>query len=1004
MNTLKEIIASLNAVFGKRNVFEYEDDCGTSIQISAEKFQQDIKKLGTALLSLGVKNERIGVVGRNRYEWIAAYYAVVCSGNIVVPLDAEANSQEQIDILKRCGCKMLIYSSYNAELAELFFGTVQGVRLVDMYWEDADGNSNNRFSLKYLMSYGGKLLENGDTAFDDCVIEKDTHATFIFTSGTTGKSKGVILTHGNIALCSAGMATVAPPMNPCLLVVPLHHVGGLTGIVSRMLCRGETVIINRDLSAIAATMKRFRPKIAWIPPMFLENFYKSIQGYVKKIGTEEKLRELVLQCDTDKKSMEERRTVFKEYLAVLGGEMVAFETGGAPVNPQLIESYGELGIYVSNAYGMSEIAGAITYVRQESVMSKLGSAGTLIPMPGGNFKIYQPNSDGSGEVIISGAAVMQGYLDDKEATDAVFLEIDGVRWFRTGDLGRIDKDEFLYITGRLKNLIILSNGENVSPEELEAALNNLCPEIQEIMVFQDDTHNVIGCEIFLNPEYDSNEARKQFEFALNKFNMSVPVFKRIEYVEYRDSGFERTTAKKAIKRNRNKDTNIAEFFTDTEKIIRDIWCDVLNKQDIDKNQSFFMLGGDSLSVITVVAELEAFFGKSIDAKALYEYNTIAKLSKYIDSAKSESHAKYKYAELLEKQINVAVPRIIAEGKPHITLLTGSTGYLGAHILKELLDKTNDEVYCIIRNYDKYNKVIQYYFNGFTEEQKARVHLLLGDISAPHLGLEADSYDELSANVTRIFHSAADVRHFGEFSVSERVNIYGTFYVAELAAACGAQLNHISTIWVCGKDLCSQKQDSTFDESVLDNGQGYTENIYVHSKYISEVIVNRYKEHGLRVNIFRMGNLVERASDGKFQINSTENGYYTRGLITAALGCMPAELKDYRFDVTPIDKAAEAVVLLAESHNGVWHICDPNEVSFHEHFTEIYGELSVVDLAAFNKKLNILSKISKTANIFMFYLREMSKESVCKHRVTLSSAHTQDALKRFGFAWQKGIAV
>ncbi|MDR0306514.1 MAG: AMP-binding protein [Chitinispirillales bacterium] len=987
VNTLKELVNVAAGKYCDKPAITFERNMEI-ISVSYRKFKSDVDALGTYFYDRFARDAKIALIGENSYEWILTYFAVVNGGKIIVPLDRELPKEDIKNLVLDSGAEVFVFSDAFSYFADYLKANGAPVK-----------HYINKTTLPKFLECGRSLLANNETGFLNYEIDERATTAIVYTSGTTGIAKGAMLSHRGFAHDTVASCQHVKAIGSNMLVLPLHHTLGFTAGVSSMLLQGSEIYINSCLKNVLSDLEKFKPGTIFLVPLFVEIFYKKIWESAKKQGKDKLLKKLIsLSNGLLKIGIDVRRTLFKSVLQAFGGNLALLVSGGAPIDIKYITGLHYFGMNVLNGYGITECSPVVAVNRNSYHHDQ--SVGQVLPCHCCEVKISEPDENGHGEIYVKGDSVMNGYYENEQATKEAF---DG-EWFKTGDIGYFDKEGFLYIAGRKKNLIILKNGKNVYPEDVEFSILNYIPYIKEAVVYSED--NIIVAEVFLDVE-NNPDCVSRLDGDILELNKTLPLYKNIGKTVIRDIEFQKTTTKKIKRHCGDVGKSVinevlgTESFTDTQKKIWDIWASALGRRDFGIDQSFFILDGDSLTAVTVICELEAAFGKALDVRLIYEYNTVEKLAGYIDSKDGARETTvYGYTPLLEREITVAGPKNLPEGGKHVTLLTGCTGYFGAHVLKKLLDGTQDDIYCIIRNKKKHEEVMDYYFGGLSKMECARVHLLQGDVSEPNLGLSDRVYSDLLAKATRVFHSAADVRHFGIWKDSEKANIYGTYYIAELCAACGAQLNHMSSIWVSGKNICSQSQAVVFEENTLDIGQGYTENIYVHSKYISEVLLNKYKDKGLHINTYRLGNLTPRASDGKFQINPTDNGYYMRGAITGKLGCIPLELKDCMFDITPVDKAAEAVVLLASgSGNGVWHIYDHNERSFHDYCSELYGELDIVDIPTFFSKLDVLAKDDKSANVFKFYLHEMLKEDAVKYEICFSSVKTQAALKELNFEWQ-----
>lgn len=523
VRTLKELVDDGCCRFADRVIFE---NAGKDKTITFRTFREEIAALGTFLLSKGMTDAHIALLGENSVEWIRAYFAITNSGNTVVPLDRVLPKEELAEMLCRSDSTALFYSDAYAE-------TVQWLRA------QAGLSVKNYYALSdlSLLEQGRDMLKSGDTAFDDVKVDPDRLASVVFTSGTSGKSKGVMLTHGNLTIDIADGCRYMK-LQDTVIFLPLNHVFAIHGSVYTLFLYGLKGYVAPNLKHMMADLQAHSPGCVCMVPMMLEMIVKGIHAKARMSGTEDQLlaalqksRELMAQ------GVDKRREIFKDVLAGLGGKLEIIISGGAPLDPAVQQELYDMGILVIVGYGITECGPTVTVNRNEYF--RIGSVGIVFLC--NEMKLKDPDADGIGEICVRGTNVMRGYYGDEKATEQAFE--DG--WFMTGDLGRMDEDGFLYLTGRKKNLIVLSNGKNVSPEELEERLRKI-PGVAEVAVY-DDNGKITG-EFYLDREHDP-DADAHLEQGVQAFNDAVPAFKRLAAVKKRETPFEKTTTMK-IKRYR----------------------------------------------------------------------------------------------------------------------------------------------------------------------------------------------------------------------------------------------------------------------------------------------------------------------------------------------------------------------------------------------------------------------------------------------------------------------
>ncbi len=493
----------------------------------------DINGLGAYLFSIGLKDCHIALIDKNSYEWIVSYFAVLLGRDVFVPLDPKLSGEDLAQQLIESDCKGIFYSEHFKEQVDIIRNT-PGMPIT------------NYLELEKFDEYvaeGQKILEGGNREYPDVEVKPEDLACIVFTSGTTGKSKGVMLSHKNLAADATASCKVV--QGHCTVgFLPLNHTySWVSTIFAAFICIGYGYICG-DVKNLVKDFQKYHPQNFAGVPLVIETIYKNIWRTAKRQGTDEKLRKgIKLSRFLLKFGIDIRRKLFKQIHDHLGGNLEMIICGGASLDPEYEQGLYDIGIQTLNGYGITECSPAVTTNRQNNY--KIGSVG--LPMPCNEIKINDPDADGVGEIYVKGDNVMMGYYNDPDATAEAF---DG-EWFKTGDFGRIDKDGFLFFVGRKKNLIILSNGKNVSPEELETKLMQKYHYIKEVMVYEEKSH--IAAEFFLNTE-EYPEAKEWINRDVHEFNKTNPKWKYIRYVKIRDEEFPKTTTLK-IKRNYGATSN-----------------------------------------------------------------------------------------------------------------------------------------------------------------------------------------------------------------------------------------------------------------------------------------------------------------------------------------------------------------------------------------------------------------------------------------------------------------
>ncbi|MBR6620217.1 MAG: AMP-binding protein [Clostridia bacterium] len=531
--TLKEIIIKGTESGGDMKQYAFMDKKTQTEQTRTfNQTWREICGISTYFYSLGLENHaKIAIVADNSFDWMIAYYATLVGGNISVPMDCKLPADDISDQIIRCGCDALVYSDKYASMAEAFKA-------------DPAIPVKHYLSIDEFENYkqiGYKLFDEGCTAAIDAQVKADDLACIVYTSGTTGKSKGVMLTHYNIASnCTASTRVISG--KHAIGFLPLNHTYAWVSALFACYILNEWGYLCESIKTIQADMKSQHPYNLSGVPLVVETIYKRIWRTAKSTGREEILKKgLKISNTLMKFGIDRRRKIFKTIIDNLGGNLSMIVCGGANLDPKYELGMREFGIEVYNGYGMTECSPAVTCNRPGA--HKPGSVGK--PLGCCEIKINNPDEEGVGEIYVKGTNVMAGYYNDPEATAAAF---DG-EWLKTGDHGRIDEDGFLFMVGRKKNLICLSNGKNVSPEEIEDKLSQQIEYIQEVLVY--DENEQIIAELFLNEE-EYPDARERLKADMKNFNNGMASFKRINKTIVRDTEFPKTTTLKIVRKYMQK--------------------------------------------------------------------------------------------------------------------------------------------------------------------------------------------------------------------------------------------------------------------------------------------------------------------------------------------------------------------------------------------------------------------------------------------------------------------
>ncbi len=519
--TVKDVVEVVLKTYQDNPVFRYKQ--GKEVkEKSKEEFVTDVRRLGQILHEMFPKGSHIALLGKTSYEWLSCYFAIMNSENVTVPLDKELSREDLLELIDFADTDCLIYDEEYLDVADF----VREVSEKERTFICMQENSQEKCLNELLEKYSDRVTWIGNPTKEDI-------AEIVFTSGTTGKSKGCILTHGNLAWNAMNGKSFAylTPEDSALSILPINHALEIAAGIMTPFSSGVTICINDSLKYLAKNLLFYKPSAMVVVPLVMETLYKNIwreiekQNKAKKARFAMKMAWVLYRCHIDV-----RRKLFGEILDKLGGNLHLLVVGGAYIEPSLIRDFETWGITVVQGYGITECGPVISCNTDR--YRKFDSTGKVVT--GCEVKLVE------GEIWVKGPIVMQGYYKNPAATLEVFE--DG--WFKTGDLGQVDKEKFLYITGRKKNLIILPNGENVSPEELEQKILRVS-YVKEVVV--SEKAGLIQAEVVLDKEMEP-EAEQKIDADIKALNKSFPTYKKIAKILVREQEFEKTTTRK-IKRN-----------------------------------------------------------------------------------------------------------------------------------------------------------------------------------------------------------------------------------------------------------------------------------------------------------------------------------------------------------------------------------------------------------------------------------------------------------------------
>lgn len=556
---LRDMVQTSAAFFGDKDLYVYKED-KQEVHFSYNQLRDEVERFGTALNVLGIDEGRVAVIGETSAKVTVTYLGTVNAGGVIVPLDRELTEDQIPEFIERAECDMVVYSaSFNGIITKMAVKMPHVKYYIPMKGEDEVDHSLPSapvvMQFDEVLKLGEQALNEHNNSYYLHKIDLDKMCAIIFTSGTTGTSKGVMLSMRNLVAAADSSCKGVPYDSKTRLVsvLPQHHTYEMTCSHLAVINLGASEFINDSLKYTMRNFQNYKPTALVLVPLFVETVYKKIWDNIRKKGMEKKVRGLMKFSDTLlKMGIDLRGVFFKEIQAALGGEVKSMICGGAPISPQILKDFYSFGIVIFEGYGITECAPLVSV--NPNGAARFGSAGK--PVHDEKVRIDKDPAEDFGEIVVKGPNVMLGYYKDEAATKAAFTHdmknFDNNGWFRTGDIGYIDNDGYIFITGRKKNVIILSNGKNVFPEELEEHLSH-DPRIAESVIIGREQNGETIITALVHPDYEKFEGKSDDEIAaeikeaVNDVNRTLPSFKHMTAVEVMKDEFEKTTSKK-IKR------------------------------------------------------------------------------------------------------------------------------------------------------------------------------------------------------------------------------------------------------------------------------------------------------------------------------------------------------------------------------------------------------------------------------------------------------------------------
>ncbi len=540
--SVRELVEWAGRKHGSQTAYSFKRDPrkGEVTRVSFAELRDDVRALATAMLEMGCKGRHVALIGKLSYEWALTYFAALSIGAVLVPLDREWTAADLADTVRRADCELLFCDADIADKAET---VAEGMTLAaPTVFLSEDGG----FSA--LLARGRELFEKDARAYFETRVRPGELSLLVFTSGTTGKGKGVMLSQTAIL---SDLSNVIPYIDfgkKTVGVLPPHHTYGSSVMLIGHTMIGCEVYISAGLRYITKELREQKPEHLILVPLYLETFYRRIMANVKEQKKEKLIRRMMKASNAlTHVGIDLRKKLFKSVREAFGGNIKMIISGGAPINPEILDFFEGLGISTLNGYGITECAPIVAVNRSRNPVK--GSVGNVLDV---NYvRIKDKNEDGEGEICVKGANVMLGYYKDEAATEDAF-DPDG--YFRTGDYGKLEGG-VLYITGRKKNLIILSNGKNVYPEEIENELIAV-PGVLDIIVYEGQSkrglsHNAIVAEIYPDKDYCTKngitDVYAHLKGYIDAYNKTAISYKKIGVLKVRDEEFPKNTLRKIMR-------------------------------------------------------------------------------------------------------------------------------------------------------------------------------------------------------------------------------------------------------------------------------------------------------------------------------------------------------------------------------------------------------------------------------------------------------------------------
>ncbi|WP_113675355.1 non-ribosomal peptide synthetase [Vallitalea guaymasensis] len=792
----------------------------------------------------------------------------------------------------------------------------------------------------------------------DNVNEVDDLAYILHTSGSTGKPKGIMTTHKNV-------------------------VGYVNTLLKEINIEGKVVLQQSSYTFDLFTEEVFPTLFSGGTLVIVER--ETVTNIERLISAIKDYKVQIISSVPSVVDMLNKHMIIPESLEII-------ISGGDVLKNNHVDNLIKKDIDIYNSYGPTETTVCATYNKcNEGNVSLIGS-------PIGNYKVYIMDRYENlmpigyeGEIVIGGIGVSKGYYNDSSLTEKKFIKSpfnESDILYKSGDKGRYLVDGNIEYKGRLDRQVKIL-GNRIELDEIENKINQVTGVKNSVMtcIKTKDTKQLV-C-YYISSTIEENTLRDILKKSLPAYMIPNQII-RLETFPLTVNG-----KIDMEKLNKNKSTNkvYVKPKTSLEKQLVSLYEKVLNIKRAGVTDDFFELGGDSLKAMELIVAADKL-GIGLEIKDVYNYPTIRKLTQ-----KDFELDFCKYEDAID-----IIPKKINRKNSGDILITGATGWLGIHLVNDLLKQTKDNIYCIVRGNnpeEKMEKVFAYYFQNMTHEEKQRIKILRGDITLDRLGLSDKDYNIIKDKIRIIIHAAAYVKYHGKLELLHDINVTGTQNIIHMTKILNAELYHMSTISISGQYMLQHpKLKGSFTEKDLYIGQHFAENEYILSKFLAESEITKEIENGLDASIIRVGNLTQRISDGKFQINKEDNGFYGRLRELLMLKKVPKEFLNQKVEMTPVDQCSNAIIKIIKSkpeYTGIYHVFNPNKV-------KVIAVLHIIEKMGYKilpaSMDNITTLISHSKIKLKHLLSINNKNTPVSKNIAVDNNLTTNYLEKVGFTWDK----